>query len=206
MLDWHDQVTVNAKAAQIYGGEWEISAKPERHLELAWNGGYLHATYKDFSYPVPTGYLTPTTTNLTGASLPLPRWQMSARAILSFAGDELSLPALGHVSLAGNWYWQGRYYTSLVGYNAAQAVKGYNFAGLSLNADGWRDIPVGLRVAVTNLFGTKACLAEPGGTNGGAGVLNSNPTATFGVANTSGLVQCVPLPPRQISATLRYRF
>jgi iron complex outermembrane receptor protein len=201
-----DQVTVNAKAARIYGGEWELSAKPEHHLDLVWNGSYLHAIYTNFTFPIPPGYLQPATTNLSGTSFPLPRWEMNARALVTFTGEELGVAPLGHLTFGADWYWQGRYYTSLVGYSPAQAVKGYSFTGLSLAADHWRDTAVGLRLFVTNLFDKAACLAEPGGTNGGAGVLNSNPTATFGVPGTSGVVQCVPLPPREFGATLSYQF
>ena len=35
------------------------------------------------------------------------------------------------------------------------------------------------------------------------GVLNSAPNATFGVAGTSGVLQCVPLAPRMAGLTLR---
>jgi hypothetical protein len=38
------------------------------------------------------------------------------------------------------------------------------------------------------------------------GVLNSAPNASFGIANTAGVLQCVPLAPRMTGVQLRYRF
>jgi hypothetical protein len=64
----------------------------------------------------------------------------------------------------------------------------------------------GISAGITNLFNKAACQAEPGGTGGGAGVLNSNPNATFGVPGTSGIVQCVPLPPRMFTVSVKYAF
>jgi len=37
-------------------------------------------------------------------------------------------------------------------------------------------------------------------------VLNSAPNASFGIANTAGVLQCVPLPPRMTGLTLSYKF
>ena len=42
---------------------------------------------------------------------------------------------------------------------------------------------------MNNVANTQACLPEYNG------VLNSAPNATFGIANTSGVLQCVPLAP-----------
>ena len=38
------------------------------------------------------------------------------------------------------------------------------------------------------------------------GVLNSAPNGTFGTPGTSGLLQCIPLPPRMTGVTLGYKF
>ncbi len=53
---------------------------------------------------------------------------------------------------------------------------------------------------VNNVTNTKACLPEF------TGVLNSAPNGTFGVPNTSGLLQCVPLAPRMAVPQLSYRY
>jgi hypothetical protein len=34
----------------------------------------------------------------------------------------------------------------------------------------------------------------------------TRPNASFGIANTSGMLQCVPLPPRMVGITLGYKF
>ena len=46
------------------------------------------------------------------------------------------------------------------------------------------------RVFMNNVANTPACLPEYNG------VLNSAPNGSFGIANTSGVLQCIPLPPR----------
>ena len=53
---------------------------------------------------------------------------------------------------------------------------------------------------VNNATNQKACGPEY------VGVLNSAPNATFGVANTSGVLQCVPLAPRMAGVQAIYRF
>jgi hypothetical protein len=50
------------------------------------------------------------------------------------------------------------------------------------------------------MFNRKACVPEP------QGVLNSAPNGTFGVANTSGVLQCLPLAPRMAGATIGLTF
>jgi hypothetical protein len=37
-------------------------------------------------------------------------------------------------------------------------------------------------------------------------VLTSTPNATFGTPTTSGIIQCVPLPPRMFAVTMKYTF
>jgi iron complex outermembrane receptor protein len=59
---------------------------------------------------------------------------------------------------------------------------------------------VDLGLFVKNVFNKQACIPEP------QGVLNSAPNATFGVAGTSGVLQCIPLPPRMSGASLRVSF
>ncbi len=202
-----DPVTLNAKSAKIYGGEWDITAKPIPQLTLSWNGSYLHAYYTDFTFTVPAGYLLPATgTNLSGTPFPLPQWTMSASATLAFTGAELGDLPVGGVSLTANWYWQSDYKTILTVYNPAQKAKGYSLANFRLAIDDIRQKPVSVAAFVNNAFNKKACYPEPGSVAGGAGVLNSTPNATFGVPNTSGIVQCVPLPPRMFGVTLKYAF
>jgi hypothetical protein len=53
---------------------------------------------------------------------------------------------------------------------------------------------------MTNVLNTPVCMPEYNG------VLNSAPNATFGVANTAGVLQCVPLPPRMSGIQVQYKF
>jgi iron complex outermembrane receptor protein len=203
-----DSVTLNAKAAQIYGGEWDISLKPTPDFTLSWNGSVMHAKYTDFTFAPPAGYLQPATgASLTGQSFPLPAWNTSAAATYALTGEQMSLP-ISEASLTASAYYQSDYKTDLTGYNPAQKTKGYALANLRLSFDEIKGQPVNLSATVTNIFNTQACLAEPGGTGagGGAGVLTSTPNATFGTPNTSGIIQCVPLPPRMFAVTMKYTF
>jgi iron complex outermembrane receptor protein len=201
-------VTLNAKAADLYGGEWEISARPLQELTLSWNGSYLHTRYTDFSFAAPPGYLQPVVgTNLTGKPFPLPAWMMSWAATFALPGARLGLP-VEELALTGTVFYQGPYKTELTGYNPAQKVKGYALANLRLDARNMLGRNIDLSVQVSNLFDRKACIAEPGGSGAGlgAGVLTSTPNPTFGVPNTSGVIQCAPMPPRMVAVTLKHRF
>jgi hypothetical protein len=55
-------------------------------------------------------------------------------------------------------------------------------------------------VFVNNVTNQQACVPEY------VGVLNSAPNASFGVAGTSGVLQCIPLAPRMAGVTLGYKF
>ena len=203
-----ENVTLNARSARVYGGEWDVAIKPVPDITLSWNGSYLNATYTDFTFASPAGYLLPATgANLTGQPFPLPAWTTSAAATYVVAGKRLGIPA-GDVSLTANAYYQGRFKTRMTNYHPSQQVRGYALANVGLNVDDVAATRVAIAATVSNLFNRKACLAEPGGTGagGGAGVLTSTPNATFGTPNTSGLVQCVPLPPRMFAVTMRYTF
>jgi iron complex outermembrane receptor protein len=203
-----ENVTLNARSARLKGFEWEVAVKPSGDLTLSWNGSYLHTVYDDFSFTPPAGYLQPASgANLTGQPFPLPAWTMSASATYALSGDRLGTP-VNEVSLTGSAYLQGRFKTVMTNYHPSQQVKGYALANLRLDLDDVAETGAGVAATVSNLFNKKACLAEPGGTGagGGAGVLTSTPNATFGVPNTSGLVQCVPLPPRMFQIAVRYVF
>ena len=201
-----ENVTLNARSARVYGGEWDIAIKPVPELTLSWNGSYLNTKYTDFSYTPPGGYLQPATgSTLTGQPFPLPAWSMAGSATYTLTGERIGLP-VEDLALTASAYNQSNYRTVLTGYHASQKVFGYTLANLRLAARDIAGTGVDLSANVSNAFNKKACLAEPGGTGGGAGVLASTPNATFGVPNTSGITQCVPVPPRMISATLRYAF
>jgi outer membrane receptor protein involved in Fe transport len=130
---------------------------------------------------------------------------MSGSSTYTLAGEDISLPA-DEISFTYNIYWQSDFKTDLTIYNALQKVKGYAMSGLRIGVQNIADTGVSVSGTVSNLFNRRACQGEPGGTSGGAGVIGSTPNSTFGVPGTSGLVQCVPLPPRMVAATVRYAF
>ena len=204
-----DNVTLNAKSARIYGYEWNFEAKPLPPLTLSWGGSYLHARYTDFSYGLPAGYLLPASgaTNLSGTAFPLPQWQMNASATYRLTGEELALP-VNTVALTGNWYWQSRFLADFAGFRYPdQQAAGYGMTNFRVDVENIADTKLSLAAFVTNAFDKKACQPESGSTGGGgAGVLNSAPNATFGVPGTSGVLQCVPLPPRMFGFTAKYVF
>ena len=204
-----DNVTLNAKSARIYGYEWNFQAKPVPPLTLSWGGSYLHARYTDFSYGLPAGYLLPASgaTNLSGTAFPLPQWQMNASATYRLTGEELALP-VDAVALTANWYWQSRFLADFTGFRYPdQQAAGYGMTNFRVDVENIANSKISLAAFVTNAFDKKACQPESGTTGGGgAGVLNSAPNATFGVPGASGVLQCVPLPPRMFGFTAKYVF
>ncbi|MDB5397774.1 MAG: hypothetical protein JWM91_5280 [Rhodospirillales bacterium] len=204
-----DNVTLNAKSARIYGYEWDFEVKPIPDLTLTYGGSYLHARYTDFSYGLPAGYLLPASgnSNLSGSPFPLPQWQMNASATYTLTGERLGLP-VAEVALTANWYWQSKFLANFTGFRFPdQQAAGYGMTNFRLDVQNIADTNLSLGAFVTNAFDKKACQPESGSTGGGgAGVLNSAPNATFGVPNTSGTLQCVPLPPRMFGFTARYKF
>ncbi len=205
-----DNVTLNAKSARIYGYEWDLEAKPIPELTLSYGGSYLHARYTDFTYGLPAGYLLPASgaTNLSGTAFPLPQWQMNAAATYALSGDQLGGLPVDRVALTANWYWQSKFLADFTGFQfPAQQAAGYGMTNFRVDVENIAATNLSLAAFVTNAFDKKACQPESGTTGGGgAGVLNSAPNATFGVANTSGVLQCVPLPPRMFGFTVRYAF
>jgi hypothetical protein len=53
---------------------------------------------------------------------------------------------------------------------------------------------------MNNALNTKACNPEF------VGVLSSAPNGSFTTPGTSGVLQCVPLPPRESGISLQYKF
>lgn len=201
-----NNITLNAALSRIYGGEWDISVKPASAWTLSWNGSYMHAKYIDFSFVVPAGYLQPTSgASMAAKRFPLPAWTMSGSSTYNIRGEDVGLPVDG-IALTYNIYWQSDYLTDMTVYHPLQKVKGYAMSGLRVGVQNIAETGVSVSGTVSNLFNRKACQGEPGGTSGGAGVIGSTPNSTFGVPGSSGIVQCVPLPPRMMTATVRYTF
>jgi iron complex outermembrane receptor protein len=198
---FNDNVTLNANRARIYGGEWDITMLPVPQMTISWSGSYLDARYTDYSFSPPAGYLLPTgTTNLSGTPFPLPRWQTSATLSYNFGpADLIDLP-LGDAIWTMHYYWQSRHLADMRTYNPVQRSYAYGLLNLRMEFTDIARTGMNLAGFVNNAAGTKACLPEYNG------VLNSAPNGTFGVANTSGVLQCIPLAPRMSGLELNYRF
>jgi iron complex outermembrane receptor protein len=194
-------VTLNGKSARVNGAEWDITAIPVSGLTVEWTGSYLDARYTNFAFVPPAGYLEPTgTNNLTGTPFPLPAWQTSITAAYAFGLHQIGDLAVGDLTLSGHYFWQSRYLAELANYNPSQQTSAYGMLNLQLTLAGIGRSDADLSLFVNNATNQKACGPEY------VGVLNSAPNATFGVANTSGVLQCVPLAPRMAGIQAIYRF
>ena len=195
-------IMVNAAKSEIWGFEWDFTAKPLPPLALTWGGSYLNAYFRDFTFPIPGGYLQPTAggTSLNDTPFPLPAWQMNASATYALAGDELGLPA-EEVSLSAQWYWQSSTKANFTGSQfPEQKALGYQFTNLRFNITNVRDTRASFSAFVTNVFNKAACSPESNG------VLGSVPGSSLTTPNSSRLVNCVPLPPRRYGMTVKYTF
>jgi len=194
-------VTLNGKSARIWGAEWDITAIPIPELTLTWSGSYLDARYTNFVFVPPPGYLQPTgTNNLSGTPFPLPAWQTSATAAYAFGLHDIAGLPVKDLVFTAHYFWQSRYLAELANFNPSQETSPYGMLNLQLNLLGIGQSDADLSLFVNNATNQKACVPEY------QGVLNSAPNATFGVAGTSGVLQCVPLAPRMSGIQAIYRF
>ena len=128
----------------------------------------------------------------------MPAWQTNETAHLQFRHRLAGLP-LGDLIFTAHYYWQSRYLADLRDYNPASALA-YGLLNFRLEFNNLAHSNADLAVFMNNVANTQACLPEY------TGVLNSAPNGTFGTAGTSGLLQCIPLPPRMTGVTLGYKF
>ena len=197
----NDNVTINARKARIRGAEWELMIKPARGLTLSAAGSYLHAIYTDYTFTPPAGYLLPTgATNLSGTPFPLPRWQASYGASYTLPFKEAAGLTFDEVTLSARAYWQANNEADTRPYHPSQLTSDYTLVNLRLDMSNIGGSKVNLAAFITNATNNRVCQPES------AGVLGSSPQGTFGVIGASGVVQCLPLPPRMVGTTLSYRF
>lgn len=197
----NDNVTLNAHTAHIFGAEWDVTLLPLPNLTLNASGSYLDARYTDFSYNPPPGYLLPTgTTNLSGTPFPLPAWQTNETVTYATGLHEIGGVHLDDVTMTAHYYWQSRYLADLRTFDPSQRTGSYGMLDLKVDFLNIANRNFDFGVYMTNVANTQACLPEYNG------VLNSAPNASFGIANTAGVLQCVPLPPRMAGVTLGYKF
>ena len=196
----NDNITFNAKSARIYGVEWDITALPTDWLTLNASGSYIDPRYTDFTVPVPAGYLAPSNSlNLTGTPIPVPAWQTNETATINFGNDLAGLP-LGDTLFTAHYYWQSRFLADMRNYDPSQRTFAYGLLNIRAEFTDIGHSKADLALWINNLANTQACLPEY------TGVLNSAPNGTFGTPNTSGVLQCIPLPPRMTGLTLGYKF
>jgi iron complex outermembrane receptor protein len=197
----NDNVTLNAKNAHIFGAEWDISIIPLPGLTLNSSGSYLDAHYTDYSFTPPAGYLLPTgTTNLSGTPFPLPSWQTSQTVSYATGVHDLGSVPVDDVVFTAHYYWQSRYNADLRTFNPSQRTGAYGLLDLRADITGIAGTKFDFGVYMSNVINTPVCMPEYNG------VLNSAPNSTFGIANTAGALQCVPLAPRMSGITLGYKF
>jgi len=198
--NFNDNVTLNAKAAKIYGVEWDLTLLPTDWLTLGTSGSYIDPRYTDFTFTPPAGYLLPTgTTNLSGTPIPVPTWQTNHTASANLGTDLAGLP-LGDTVFTAHYYWQSRYLADLRTFHPSQRTSPYGLLNFRLQFTDFGHKSADLSFFMNNVANEEACLPEYNG------ALNSAPNGTFGVANTSGVLQCVPLPPRMSGVQLQYKF
>ncbi len=197
----NDPVTLNAKRARINGLELGVSAKPIPDLTLEVSGSYLDAVYSDYTFTPPAGYLLPTgRVDLSGTPFPLPKVQVNASAIYTLPIHSLAGWPVDSVDLSYHLYHQSKFEADLRTFNATQETSPYVMSDARLNITNIGGSRVDFSIFAKNIFNEEACIPEP------QGVLNSAPNGTFGVAGTSGALQCIPLAPRMAGATLQFTF
>jgi len=197
---FNDNITLNARAARIWGAEWDLTFLLNDWLTFRSNGSYTDARFTDYTFLVPPGYLQPSgVTNLSGTPIPLPAWQTSQFLSFDMGRDLFGLPT-GAARFHAHYYWQGRTLADMRNYHPSQRTSAYGMLNLRLEFEDFLRPGVGLAVFMNNATNNEACLPEY------TGVLNSAPNGTFGVPNTSGVLQCIPLPPRMTGVQLSYRY
>ena len=198
--NFNDNITLNAAKARIYGVEWDFTLLPVDWLTLNASGSYIDPRYTDYTFIVPPGYLQPAgTTNLSGTPIPVPTWQTNETATVNFGTDLGGLP-LGDAVFTAHYYWQSRYLADMRNFNPVQRTSAYGLLNVRASVTDFLHQGAELAFFVNNLVNTEACLPEYNG------VLNSVPNPTFGVPNTSGVLQCIPLPPRMFGGQITYNF
>lgn len=197
---FNDNITLNARAARIWGAEWDLTFLLNDWLTLRSNGSYTDARFTDYTFLVPAGYLQPGgATNLSGTPIPLPAWQLSQFLTFDIGRNLFDLPT-GDVRFNVHYYWQGRTLADLRNYHPSQRTSAYGMLNLRLEFADFLKENVSLALFMNNATNNAACMPEY------TGVLNSAPNGTFGVPNTSGVLQCIPLAPRMTGVQLSYRY
>jgi iron complex outermembrane recepter protein len=129
----------------------------------------------------------------------VPAWQTNETATVDFGSDIAGLP-LGDTLFTAHYYWQSRYLADLRGFDPSQRTFAYGMLNIRLDFTDVGKSGADFAFFMNNVANTEACLPEYNGT------LNSVPNPTFGSAGTSGVTQCIPLPPRMTGVQATYKF
>ncbi len=197
--NFNDNITLNARKARIYGAEWDLTVLATDWLTLNSAGSYIDPWYTDFTFVAPPGYLQPINSNLSGTPIPVPRWQTNQTATVNFGDPDVGFP-LGDTIFTAHYYWQSRYLADLRGFDPSQRTFAYGMLNIRLDFTDVGKSGADLAFFMNNVGNTEACLPEYNGT------LNSVPNPTFGSPGTSGVTQCIPLPPRMTGVQATYKF
>ena len=104
------------------------------------------------------------------------------------------------LTFTAHYYWQGRSLADMRSFDPSQRTSAYGLLDLRMDILNVAQKNFDVSLFMTNVVNTPACLPEYNG------VLNTAPNSSFGIANTAGVLQCVPLPPRMAGITLGYKF
>jgi hypothetical protein len=88
----------------------------------------------------------------------------------------------------------------MAGFDPSQRTFAYGMLNVRLDFTDVGKSGADLAFFMNNVTNTEACLPEYNGT------LNSVPNPTFGSPGTSGVTQCIPLPPRMTGVQATYHF
>jgi iron complex outermembrane receptor protein len=199
-----NNVTFNVAAARVSGLEWDVTVLPIPALTLNVGGSYLDARYTNYTFTPPPGYLLPAgnSGNLSGTPIPAPRWQTNVTGTYSFGPQSIGDFSVSDVQFTAHYYWQSRYLADLALYanGAAQQTSSWGLLNLQLLVANVGNSGADLTAFMTNATNARICTPEF------TGVLNSVPNGSFNSPGTSGVLQCIPMAPRESGISLTYRF
>jgi iron complex outermembrane recepter protein len=199
-----NNVTFNVATARVQGVEGDVTILPTDRLTLNFSSSYLDARYTNYNFTPPAGYLLPVgnSGNLSGTPIPAPRWQINVTGTYSFGGFSAGDVSVGDVEATAHYYWQSRVLADLALYanGAAQRDPAYGLLNVNLRLADIGNLGADLSFFMNNVVDTPVCTPEF------TGVLNSVPNGSFNSPGTSGVLQCIPMAPRETGITLSYKF
>jgi iron complex outermembrane recepter protein len=108
--------------------------------------------------------------------------------------------SVDRVSLSYHIHDHSRFEADMRTFNPMQQTSPHEMSAMRLEIIVLGGGNIDFSLFAKNIFNEEACVPEQ------QGVLNSVPNGTFGVAGTSGALQCIPLPPRMAGASLQVSF